>query len=162
MNIGLRSLRTLRTTFSRTTDLPHHLRLLSFAINNNNGIGQQGTGKINNANLKWSTRNYSDISPPKHAGEKQERLKQDDEDSNIPKGKRTLPRLMDFPEIMWPSLLNSVKNWVMVNFIIRPYMDREFNIRDFAVGAKKAMQVRIHEFYSKDTTSKLILYSCKR
>ncbi|KAM7344776.1 m-AAA protease-interacting protein 1, mitochondrial isoform 2-T2 [Cochliomyia hominivorax] len=66
---------------------------------------------------------------------------------------RTLPRLMNFPEIMWPSMLNSIKNWIMVQFIIRPYMDREFNIREFCLGAKKAMQVVSSKLMNGDFTN---------
>ncbi|XP_017865095.1 PREDICTED: uncharacterized protein C2orf47 homolog, mitochondrial [Drosophila arizonae] len=52
-----------------------------------------------------------------------------------------LPRLMDFPEIIWPSALNTIKNWITVQFIIRPYFDSEFQIKDFVYGAKQALQV---------------------
>lgn len=52
-----------------------------------------------------------------------------------------LPRLMDFPEIIWPSALNTIKNWITVQFIIRPYFDSEFQIKDFVFGAKQALQV---------------------
>lgn len=48
---------------------------------------------------------------------------------------------MDFPEIIWPSVMKSVKNWIMVHFIIRPYFDREFSLPDFVQGAKQALQV---------------------
>ncbi|XP_073844539.1 uncharacterized protein [Musca autumnalis] len=142
MNSLPRSLR-ITNIFSRANVASSKLRLCSTPFYNGVGgykpeICTQGS-LVNWANSSFS-RQYSDISP-KHAGDKEERLKQDDDDNNVGKGNRTLPRLMNFPEIMWPSLLNSIKNWVMVHFIIRPYMDREFNIRDFAYGAKKAMQV---------------------
>lgn len=55
--------------------------------------------------------------------------------------KRSLPQLMDFPEIVWPSVLKTIKNWILVNFIIRPYFDREFTVPDFVAGAKQALQV---------------------
>ncbi|XP_029714912.2 m-AAA protease-interacting protein 1, mitochondrial [Aedes albopictus] len=59
-----------------------------------------------------------------------------------PRGRgRTLPKLMDFPEIIWPSIVKSMKNWIMVHFIIRPYFDREFSLPDFVQGAKQALQV---------------------
>ncbi|XP_061396826.1 m-AAA protease-interacting protein 1, mitochondrial [Musca vetustissima] len=158
MNIVPRSLKVI-TTFSRA-NVASKLRLLS-SPTVNNGLasrfqplsdGYTNIGLVNGPNCGACTfrRYYSDVSP-KHAAsgaktEKEDRLKEkttadDDDDNNFGKGNRTLPRLMNFPEIMWPSLLNSIKNWVMVHFIIRPYMDREFNIRDFAYGAKKAMQV---------------------
>ncbi|XP_055544064.1 m-AAA protease-interacting protein 1, mitochondrial [Wyeomyia smithii] len=70
-------------------------------------------------------RNYSSVS-------------QDDIPPNKP---RSLPKLMDFPELVWPSVVKSVKNWIMVHFIIRPYFDRDFNLPDFIRGAKQALQI---------------------
>lgn len=52
-----------------------------------------------------------------------------------------LPTLMDFPKIVWPSLLKTIKNWILVNFIIRPYFDQEFNMPNFVNGTKHALQV---------------------
>ncbi|XP_017149883.1 m-AAA protease-interacting protein 1, mitochondrial [Drosophila miranda] len=52
-----------------------------------------------------------------------------------------LPRLMDFPEVVWPSVLNTIKNWITIQFIIRPYFDSEFQLKDFIFGAKQALQV---------------------
>ncbi|TMW54639.1 hypothetical protein DOY81_000170 [Sarcophaga bullata] len=94
-------------------------------------------------------RRYANFSPKPAEREDDLKKKLDDQRNDNDDNKdmpdhghgRTLPRLMNFPEIMWPSMLNSIKNWIMVQFIIRPYMDREFNIRDFCLGAKKAMQV---------------------
>jgi len=54
---------------------------------------------------------------------------------------RAMPRLMDFPEIVWPSIFKSIKNWIFINFIIRPYFDNEFQISDFVCGAKQALTV---------------------
>lgn len=55
--------------------------------------------------------------------------------------KRSLPQLMEFPEIVWPSIIKSIKNWILITFIIRPYFDREFNLPDFVTGTKHALQV---------------------
>lgn len=52
-----------------------------------------------------------------------------------------LPTLMEFPKIIWPSLLKTIKNWILVNFIIRPYFDQEFNMPNFVNGTKHAIQV---------------------
>lgn len=52
-----------------------------------------------------------------------------------------LPTLMEFPKIIWPSLLKTIKNWILVNFIVRPYFDQEFNMPNFVFGAKQALQV---------------------
>ncbi|XP_014097581.1 m-AAA protease-interacting protein 1, mitochondrial isoform X1 [Bactrocera oleae] len=56
-------------------------------------------------------------------------------------GSRSLPRLMDFPETLWPSTINTLRNWILIQFIIRPYFDREFTIKDFVYGAKHALQI---------------------
>lgn len=48
---------------------------------------------------------------------------------------------MEFPKVIWPSLLKSIKNWILVNFIIRPYFDQEFQMPDFVNGTKHALQV---------------------
>ncbi|KFB46547.1 AGAP009891-PA-like protein [Anopheles sinensis] len=54
--------------------------------------------------------------------------------------KRKLPMLMDFPQLVWPSVIKTIRNWIMVHFIIRPYFDREFSLPDFVQGAKQALQ----------------------
>uniref|UniRef100_A0A182PCA5 Tim44-like domain-containing protein n=1 Tax=Anopheles epiroticus TaxID=199890 RepID=A0A182PCA5_9DIPT len=54
---------------------------------------------------------------------------------------RKRPMLMDFPHLVWPSVIKTVRNWIMVHFIIRPYFDREFSLPDFIQGAKQALQV---------------------
>lgn len=54
---------------------------------------------------------------------------------------KRLPELMAFPKIVWPSIIKSVKNWILVNLIIRPYFDKEFNISDFSSGTRHALQV---------------------
>lgn len=55
--------------------------------------------------------------------------------------KRSLPRLMEFPEVLWPSALKTMKNWILTKCIIRPYFDSDFNIREFVFGAKQALQI---------------------
>ncbi|VVC86891.1 m-AAA protease-interacting protein 1, mitochondrial [Leptidea sinapis] len=54
---------------------------------------------------------------------------------------RRLPQLMEFPPIVWPSLINFIKNWMFANFIIRPYFDREFRLAEFVEASKHAVQV---------------------
>lgn len=50
------------------------------------------------------------------------------------------PKLMDFPEIFWPSIIKSMRNWILTNFIIMRYFDREFNLSDFTTGSKKVIK----------------------
>lgn len=51
----------------------------------------------------------------------------------------TSPDLMDFPWIIWPSLFNTMKNWIFANLIIRPYFDGEFSLKSFKEGSKQAL-----------------------
>lgn len=55
--------------------------------------------------------------------------------------RRSLPTIMDFQTIVWPSVFKSVRNWIMVNFIIRPYFDQDFNLPDFVAGTKQAVEL---------------------
>lgn len=52
-----------------------------------------------------------------------------------------LPPLMNFPQIIWPSIIKSIRNFILTTFIVKPYLDREFNFPDFVVGSKKAVEV---------------------
>nr|XP_040239731.2 m-AAA protease-interacting protein 1, mitochondrial [Anopheles coluzzii] len=54
---------------------------------------------------------------------------------------RKRPMLMDFPQLVWPSVIKTIRNWIMVHFIIRPYFDREFSLPEFIQGTKQALQV---------------------
>lgn len=56
---------------------------------------------------------------------------------------KRLPTTMEFPKIVWPSLLKTIKNWILVNLIVRPYFDQEFNMPTFVNGTKHALQVRL-------------------
>ena len=52
-----------------------------------------------------------------------------------------LPPLMQFPEVVWPSLIKSFRNFILSTFIIKPYFDKEFSVPDFVQGSKMALQV---------------------
>lgn len=54
---------------------------------------------------------------------------------------RSLPALMNFPEIVWPSIFKTIKNFIFVNLIIRPYFDKDFALQDFIDGSKQALNV---------------------
>lgn len=61
------------------------------------------------------------------------------EESGPPSNK--LPQLMpDFPKIVWPSFIKSIRNFILATFIIKPYLDKEFAIPDFIAGSKKAVE----------------------
>jgi hypothetical protein len=48
---------------------------------------------------------------------------------------------MEGEPLVWPKLINSLRNWFFINFVIRPYMDREFSIQEFEKGAREAVAV---------------------
>lgn len=60
---------------------------------------------------------------------------------------RSLPTVMEFPNIIWPSVLKTIKNWVMINFIIKPYFDKEFDMSDFVGGTKHALEVSVNAVF---------------
>lgn len=160
MNIPVKNLKILNRIYKtnltyqqcavkglKTLSCKQQEKINNWQINNNTTTPIGGCcGKLWEIKNYSQIRGYSNISP--NPATKDDNIKKtnneiEDDDKEMPNhGQgRTLPRLMDFPEIMWPSMFNSIKNWIMVQFIIRPYMDQEFNIRDFCQGAKKAMQV---------------------
>lgn len=53
--------------------------------------------------------------------------------------RRLLPPLMSFEEVIWPSVIKSIRSFIFVHFIIRPYLDDEFVVKDFTMGAKQAV-----------------------
>lgn len=59
---------------------------------------------------------------------------------NANQGSDKHPPLMEFPELVWPNVPNTMRNWIMRNMIIRPYFDQEFDINDFTLGSKQAVE----------------------
>lgn len=55
-----------------------------------------------------------------------------------------MPPLMNFPEIMWPSVFKSIRNFILSTFIIKPYFDQDFNLPDFVKGSKRALEVNFY------------------
>lgn len=54
---------------------------------------------------------------------------------------KKLPQLMEFPPVVWPSFLKFIKNWIFANFIIRPYFENEFDLKEFVEASKHAVEV---------------------
>lgn len=50
---------------------------------------------------------------------------------------RILPPLMPFQPVVWPRFVNAIRNWFFINFIIKPYFDKEFSMMEFIAGAKE-------------------------
>lgn len=51
--------------------------------------------------------------------------------------RENLPSLMNFPEIVWPSVIKTFRNWILTNILIKPYFDQEFRLPDFILGSKQ-------------------------
>lgn len=64
--------------------------------------------------------------------------------------RRLLPPLMSFEEVIWPSIIKSIRSFIFVHFIIRPYLDEDFVVKDFQLGAKQAVQVISNKLASGD------------
>ena len=98
----------------------------------NNNVTSNCGGALfqdNSKTFQTINRNYSTPTPPEN-----------DE------WKKTLPVLMEFPNLVWPSVFKTIKNWIMVNFIVKPYFDQEFTMTDFVDGTKHALHVYIPYF----------------
>ncbi|GFW28272.1 m-AAA protease-interacting protein 1, mitochondrial [Trichonephila clavipes] len=65
--------------------------------------------------------------------------------SNDDDGKNRNPKqsvsLMDFNPVMRPDIWLSIKNWILAKFIIQPYLDNDFTLTDFTMGAKQALGI---------------------
>lgn len=48
-----------------------------------------------------------------------------------------LPQLMDFPQVVWPSVFKTMRNWILSNFIIMRYFDPEFRLSEFINASNK-------------------------
>lgn len=74
----------------------------------------------------------------------------DDKETDSLKNQARLPELMDTPFIVWPSLILTIKNWIFVTFIIKPYLDNDFCLKDFGRGSKQALEVVSNRLASGD------------
>lgn len=64
--------------------------------------------------------------------------------------RRLLPPLMSFDEVIWPSVIKSIRSFIFVHFIIRPYLDADFVVKEFTLGAKQAVQAISQKLASGD------------
>ncbi|XP_058808337.1 m-AAA protease-interacting protein 1, mitochondrial [Phymastichus coffea] len=55
-----------------------------------------------------------------------------------------LPPLTDEQKLLWPGFINIIKNLVRYNFVIKAYMEPEFNLSEFLEGSKQALHVISH------------------
>ncbi|XP_059487339.1 m-AAA protease-interacting protein 1, mitochondrial [Neocloeon triangulifer] len=53
---------------------------------------------------------------------------------------RPSPKLMEFPQVLWPSIFKVIKNWIMAKFVITPYFDRDFDLREFGEASQQAVE----------------------
>jgi len=54
-----------------------------------------------------------------------------------------LPRLMEFPQLLWPSVFKVIKNWIMAKFVITPYFDREFDLKEFGEASQQVKKMSV-------------------
>ncbi|XP_055932133.1 m-AAA protease-interacting protein 1, mitochondrial-like [Argiope bruennichi] len=57
------------------------------------------------------------------------------------KEKRKPPVLMNFIPVMRPQILLSLRNWILATFIIQPYLDKDFSLKEFTEGSKQALVI---------------------
>ncbi|RXG54083.1 hypothetical protein Avbf_09054, partial [Armadillidium vulgare] len=62
--------------------------------------------------------------------------------------------LMDFPLIVWPSFLNTIRVWFMVYLIIKPFYEAEFSMKEFCIASKQAL-VKVSNMLSEGDLSRL-------
>ncbi|XP_044746190.1 uncharacterized protein LOC123307812 isoform X2 [Coccinella septempunctata] len=67
-----------------------------------------------------------------------------------------LPPLMNFPRVIWPSILRSFKNTILSYVIIKPNMDYDFDLNEFVLGSKKAVHVVSKKLSTGEDLSELV------
>nr|CAH7744099.1 unnamed protein product [Callosobruchus chinensis] len=75
------------------------------------------------------------------------------EESSGPPSNRLPPLMPDATKIVWPSLLKSIRNFILATFIIKPYFDNEFSLSEFVHGSKKAVEVVSKKLSEGDMSS---------
>lgn len=50
---------------------------------------------------------------------------------------RPFPEVPEFPPVVWPSLLKSIKALLYTYLIIKPQWDKDFNLSDFSKNSRK-------------------------
>lgn len=88
-------------------------------------LSQSDRASIGPTNLN-SSRSYSTDEVDK---EKQMRITQE-----------LTPLLM----LSMPSVLNSIKNWASIQFVMKAYLDKNFDKKEFVEGAKYAVEVCVN------------------
>ena len=53
-----------------------------------------------------------------------------------------LPALSSEPPVMWPSFFKTLNNFIQCNFVIRPLLDKEFNMPEFLEGSKQVNLIK--------------------
>ncbi|XP_015915401.1 m-AAA protease-interacting protein 1, mitochondrial [Parasteatoda tepidariorum] len=71
----------------------------------------------------------------------QTRNNSNESNDNDKKPKKKPTTLMNFVPIMRPQFFLTIKNWIFTKFIIQPYLDGDFTLKDFTNGAKQALSI---------------------
>ncbi|KAH9397868.1 hypothetical protein TYRP_004197 [Tyrophagus putrescentiae] len=93
----------------------------------------QSSGQFNVITRQLSSSGGSGEQPP------QKSSKNDDDDKSNNEEEFEVPLLMDgiLPRGM-PNLFFTLKNFYLINFVLRPQIDKSFDIKEFIEGAKQA------------------------
>lgn len=53
---------------------------------------------------------------------------------------KKIPTLMELPEVPFPAIRHTMRNFFFVHFLLRPYFDPDFTKENFLDGAKAAVE----------------------
>lgn len=108
------------------------------------GITSYGSVKLARANASGHHQHFRNYS-----------TSNDENDKESPSSKKIprLPELMEAPFLVWPSVLKTIKNWMFINFVIKPHLDKDFVLVDFVQGTKQALDVVSHRLAANDFKS---------
>ncbi|CAB3377960.1 Hypothetical predicted protein [Cloeon dipterum] len=65
------------------------------------------------------------------------------------------PLLMEYPQLLWPSVFKVFKNWIMAKFVITPYFDKDFNLKEFGEASQQAVE-HVSKQLSKNDLDSLV------
>lgn len=61
--------------------------------------------------------------------------------------------LMGYEQIVWPSLFKSLNNYILSKFIIRKYMDKDFDMQEIVRGSIQGLEVISSKLAASDVNS---------
>jgi len=67
--------------------------------------------------------------------------------------KKTFADLSDMPKIRTPNIVKSIKNMIIIRWLMIPYFDETFSVKEFKIGAKTAIEVVSEYLQNKEYTA---------